>query len=110
MSSCLCWTTVDEHGDNPTGQAGNFEFRIWYELNFGDEDFTAEPTVNILSVECAEVCFDDQQPRTPTEEEQRELNDWFENGLDCNAIDVNAITKQAFEDSYVEYGGDNWLD
>ncbi len=110
MSSCVYWSAVDEHGDNPTGLAGNFEFRIWYEINYGDEDFMEEPSVEITAIDCVEVAFDGYDARSPNDYEDIELSAWLETSLDSNSADIKGIEHLAFEYSYVDCGTDDWLD
>ena len=73
MSSCVHWAIEDEYGDNPTSRAGDFEFRIWYEIDPGEPRVMYTPngdghpgypaSVNLLDAECTEVYFEDEQER-----------------------------------------------
>lgn len=110
MSSCVFWSTDDEDGDNPTGVAGNFEFRIWYEIDYGDEDFLQEPSMEITAIDCVEVQFEDEEARSPTAEEDIALSDWLETSLNSNNTDIQGIEHMAFEYSYVDCPAADWLD
>lgn len=109
MSSCLFWSAVDEYGDNPTGRAGNFEFRIWYEIDYGD-DALCEPAVTITNIECVAMQFDEEESRSPNVDEDIELSEWLENSLNSNNTDLRGIERMAFEYSYVELADVDWLD
>lgn len=97
MSSCLHWSIEDEHGDNPTTRAGDFEFRIWYEVDPG------YPTsVNLLSADCTEVYFEDEQERrAPTELENQRLGEWCLTYLDTDLNEHSAVCDRALEYSYI---------
>jgi hypothetical protein len=113
VSSCVHWAIEDEHGDNPTMRAGNFEFRIWYEIDPGYRDvmYTANgdgypgspPSVNLLSADCTDVYFEDEQEhRAPTEDEKNVLDDWCLAYLNACPSERSAVQDRALEYSYVE--------
>jgi hypothetical protein len=113
MSSCLHWAIEDEQGDNPTTRAGDFEFRVWYEINpgcsgvmytsNGDGDPGYPPSVNLISADCTEVYFEDeQQRRPPTEKENELLGEWCLTYLDTDAKEHSAVCDRALEYSYIE--------
>jgi hypothetical protein len=110
VSSCLFWTAVDEDGTNPVGNAGAFEFRIWYEVDFGDEDFMTEPSIEITNVDCVVVQFDGEDSRTPTVDEDIELSEWLESELNSNVSDMKGVEHLAFEYSYIEHDQVDWVD
>lgn len=113
MGSCVHWAIEDEYGDNPTTRAGDFEFRIWYEIEPGCPEtlYTRNgdgypghpPSVNLLSADCTEVRFEDEQERrAPTENEKTALNDWCMAYLDTSPNERSAVEDLALEYSYIE--------
>lgn len=106
MSSCVPWSFVDDDGLNPTNVPGNFEFNVWYELEYlpPDQAIYDTPDFEIIGVTCTRVAFDDEKTkaRRPAAEEQTKLSDWFSSYLDSHSDEYEAVKDQAFEYSFVE--------
>lgn len=113
MSSCVHWTIEDNYGDNPTTRVGDFEFRIWYEIEpgcsdvmyaaNGDGDPGYPPSVNLTGADCTEVYFEDEQERrAPNEKEKTLLDDWCLAYLDTRPSERSAVENMALEYSYIE--------
>lgn len=110
MSNCLLWTTVDEDGTNPVGHAGAFEFRIWYDVDFGDDDFMTAPSIEITNVDCVDVQFEGEESRAPTIDEDIELSEWLESELNSSVSDMQGVEHMAFEYAYIDTDAVDWLD
>lgn len=109
MSSCLFWSAVDEHGDNPTGQPADFEFRIGYDLEAHDYDqYNHAPSVELTGVDCLEIHVVGEPPRTPTEEENNAVSEWFESRLDSDPAELKCIRRLACEYSQIDTADDEW--
>lgn len=103
MSSCVFWSAVDEHGDNPTGHPADFEFRVGYELGVHDYDqHNYAPNVEVTGVDCIEISVDGEPPRAPTEEENSAVSEWFETRLDSNPRELKSICRLALEYSQLD--------
>lgn len=101
MSSCVPWTFEDLYGDNPQGAPGEFDFNVWYELDFRDENYG--PQVEIIGVTCHSARYDQQNARRhrPGQQEAEQLADWFSAYLDSHPDEFEAIKDLALQYSYV---------
>lgn len=112
MSSWVDWDIEDEHGDNPTGKPGLFEFRIGYHIEpgcaaalyttNGDGYPGHGPAVVFDGARCESVRLDNEPARTPTADEQNALCDWFQHYLDARPSELKELENRAFEYSYIE--------
>lgn len=106
MASCVPWSFTDEEGLNPLNKPGEFDFNVWYEVEYPEPDARAYygPGLDITAVTCTQVHFDDERTRRrrPAENELQELSDWFYSYIDSHPDEYAAIKDRAFEYSFVD--------
>jgi hypothetical protein len=113
VSSCVPWNFADNDGLNPTGVPGDFDFNVWYELEYlpPGQAIYDTPDFEIVGVTCPYVQFDNEsRRRRPFAVEHAQLCDWFSSYIDSHPDEYEAIKDQAFEYSFVEPDYDDQTD
>ncbi len=99
------WTFADNDGLNPTDVPADFEFNVWYELEYlpPHQVVYDTPDFEIIGVTCRYVKFDNEpQQRPPRAAEHKQLCAWFSNYIDSHPDEYEAVKDQAFAYSFVE--------
>ena len=93
MSNCVPWRIEDTTGENPTGRAGQFVFRVWFERSN-----VADSAIEIVGVDCTSVRFHDEETsRKPAPAANELCSAWFETQLDTLPDVFSAVETTALE-------------
>ena len=113
MTNWIQWDIDDEHGENPLGKPGSFEFNVEFDYDPGepsDTYFAEQPNATITGAECKILQLEAAPKRQPTKDEIKMLEKWFLSLISIDGKLCQQIEQCGLDQMCVEPDYDDWDD